>query len=71
MWVFMFEVENEFESSFDFDNYEFIADDLDDCFSEDEEYVFDEEHDCYCWYDAEHDAWYWLDEKAKEWLLVE
>ena len=42
-----------------------------DCFSEDEEYEYDEEHECYCWYDEEYDAWYWLDEEAGEWLLVE
>ena len=71
MWVFMFEIKEKVESMVDFDDYDFIDDDLDDCFEEGEEYVFDEEHDCYCWYDAEHDAWYWLDEEAKEWLLVE
>jgi hypothetical protein len=42
-----------------------------DCFSEDEEYVYDEDAECYCWYDEEYEAWYWLDEDTNEWLLVE
>ena len=42
-----------------------------DCFSEDEEYVYDEDAECYCWYDEEYEAWYWLDEETNEWLLVE
>jgi len=42
-----------------------------DSFEEDEEYVYDEEAECYCWYDEEYDAWYWLDEESGEWLLVE
>ena len=71
MWVFMFEIETNQSVDFDFDDYDFIDDDLDDCFDENEEYVFDEENDCYCWYDPEYDVWYWLDEEAKEWILVE
>jgi len=46
-------------------------DDFEDCFEEDEIYVYDEEAECYCWYDEEHEAWYWLDEESREWLLVE
>jgi hypothetical protein len=42
-----------------------------DCFSEGEEYVYDEDAECYCWYDEEYEAWYWLDEDTNEWLLVE
>jgi hypothetical protein len=42
-----------------------------DCFSEDEEYFYDEDAECYCWYDEEYEAWYWLDEDTNEWLLVE
>ena len=41
-----------------------------DCFIEGEEYEFDEEAGCYCWYDEEYEAWYWLDEDTNEWLLV-
>jgi hypothetical protein len=54
------EMENndEFDSVFDY-------------FEEGEEYVYDEDYECYCWYDAEYDAWYWLDEESGEWLLVE
>jgi len=64
--MFVGEVE-EFDK--DFSNDEFDA--FVDCFSEDEEYEYDEEYECYCWYDEEHDAWYWLDEDTCEWLLVE
>ena len=47
-------------------------DSLPDCFfAENEEYEYDEDYDCYCWYDAEHDAWYWLNEDTGEWILVE
>jgi len=42
-----------------------------DCFSEDEEYEYDEDAGCYCWYDEEHEAWYWLNEETNEWLLVD
>jgi len=43
-----------------------------DCFFEDgEEYVYDEDYQCFCWFDAEYDAWYWLNEETGEWLLVE
>jgi hypothetical protein len=42
-----------------------------DCFQDGEEYEYDEEADCYCWFDAEYDAWYWLNEETGEWLLVE
>jgi hypothetical protein len=41
------------------------------CFEEGEEYEFDHDAGCYCWYDCEYDAWYWLDEDTNEWLLVE
>jgi hypothetical protein len=40
-------------------------------FSEDEEYEYDHEAGCFCWYDEEYDAWYWLNEDTGEWLLVE
>jgi hypothetical protein len=40
-------------------------------FDEEEEYVYDENSDCYCWFDEEYDSWYWLDEDTGEWLLVE
>jgi len=42
-----------------------------DCFEEGEEYEFDHDAGCYCWYDCEYNAWYWLDEDTHEWLLVE
>jgi hypothetical protein len=48
-----------------------IPDDLDYLFAEDEEYVYDEDAECFCWYDEEYDAWYWLNEESGEWLLVE
>ena len=49
------------------DEFEMIAD----FFEDGEEYEYDHDAECYCWYDAEYDAWYWLDEEAGEWLLVE
>jgi hypothetical protein len=42
-----------------------------DNFEEGEEYVYDEDYECYCWYDELYDAWYWLNEETGEWLLVE
>ena len=54
-------------------NVDIVDDDEDmsEYFEEGEEYVYDEDAECYCWYDEEHDAWYWLDEESGEWLLVE
>jgi hypothetical protein len=49
------------------DDFGFLAD----CFEEGEEYEYDHNADCYCWYDEEHEAWYWLNEETGEWLLVE
>jgi hypothetical protein len=46
-------------------------DSLSECFSEGEEYVYDEDYECFCWYDEHYDAWYWLNEDTGEWLLVE
>jgi len=40
-------------------------------FDDGEEYVYDEDADCYCWYDETHEAWYWLNVETGEWLLVE
>ena len=48
-----------------------IPEALDHLFAEGEEYVYDEDTDCFCWYDEEYDAWYWLNEETGEWLLVE
>lgn len=48
-----------------------IPDDLDHLFAEGEEYVYDEDAECFCWYDDEYEAWYWLNEESGEWLLVE
>jgi hypothetical protein len=48
-----------------------IPDNLHSFFDDEEEYVYDEDVDCFCWYDEEYDAWYWLDEDSGEWLLVE
>jgi len=64
--LFVGEVE-EFDEDFLDDGFDAFVD----CFSEDEEYEYDEEAECYCWYDAEHDVWYWLNEDTNEWLLVE
>ena len=44
---------------------------IDHLFAEGEEYTYDEDAECFCWYDAEYDAWYWLNEETGEWLLVE
>ena len=48
-----------------------ISDDLEFYFEDGEEYVYDEDAECFCWYSEEYDAWYWLDEESGEWLLVE
>jgi len=56
-----------FEEEFEDDEFDAFMD----CFSEDEEYEYDEDYECYCWYDEEHDAWYWLNEDTGEWLLVD
>jgi hypothetical protein len=40
-------------------------------FDDGEEYVYDEDAECYCWYDETHEAWYWLNVETGEWLLVE
>ena len=42
-----------------------------DNFEDGENYVYDEDYECYCWYDELYDAWYWLNEDTGEWLLVE
>ena len=68
MWFFTvhFGSENdEFEIPSD------IAEDIGFYFEDGEEYVYDEDSECFCWYDEEYDAWYWLDEESGEWLLVE
>lgn len=52
------------------DDIEVFAD-LEHLFAEGEEYVYDEDAECFCWYDEEYDAWYWLDEESGEWLLVD
>jgi hypothetical protein len=49
------------------DEFEAFAD----CFTEGEEYFYDEDYECYCWYDEHYDAWYWLNEETFEWILVE
>lgn len=64
MWFFTLHVDtNAYEVE--------VPDELDLYFEDGEEYVFDEDADCFCWYDEEYDAWYWLDEESGEWLLVE
>jgi len=40
-------------------------------FTDDEEYTYDEDEDCYFWYDEEHEAWYRLDVETGEWLRWE
>ena len=63
-FTFLVNSATEFDSSEDF----YL---LADCFEDGEEYEYDKDYDCYCWYDEEHDAWYWLNEDTGEWLLVE
>lgn len=48
-----------------------VPDNIAEYFDDEEEYMYDEVNECYCWYDEEYDAWYWLDENTGEWLLVE
>jgi len=53
------------------DDYEDIPEEIAQYFTDGEEYTYDEDADCYCWYDEEHEAWYWLNVETGEWLLVE
>jgi hypothetical protein len=56
----------------DFGDDEFdIPEEISHHFDDGEEYIYDEDAECYCWYDEEHEAWYWLDIETGEWLLVE
>jgi hypothetical protein len=48
-----------------------VPEEINQYFEDDEEYVYDEDAGCFCWYDEEHEAWYWLDQDTGEWLLVE
>jgi hypothetical protein len=48
-----------------------IPDEIANYLVEGEEYEYDEDAGCWCWYDEEHEAWYWLDLETGEWLLVE
>jgi len=66
MYAFTVIIHNEVEVDNEEEFYSLV-----DCFEDGEEYEFDEEHDCYCWYSEEYDAWYWLNEETGEWLLVE
>jgi hypothetical protein len=50
---------------------ESIPEEITQYFVDGEEYTYDEDADCYCWYDEQHEAWYWLDVESGEWLLVE
>ena len=64
------DVVDEDEDFEDDENLE-VPEELEHFFDENEEYVYDEDAECFCWYDEEYDAWYWLDEESGEWLLVE
>ncbi len=66
MYSFTFIINNSTEVEINSD-----CESLVDCFQDGEEYEYDDEADCYCWFDAEYDAWYWLNEGTGEWLLVE
>lgn len=58
------------DEDFEYDEVE-IPDEIADHFVEGEEYEYDEDAGCWCWYDEEHEAWYWLNIETGEWLLVE
>ena len=64
------EVEDDCEDDCE-DNCEDIPEEIAQYFADGEEYTYDEDADCYCWYDEEHEAWYWLNIETGEWLLVE
>jgi hypothetical protein len=66
MFSFTVIINNSTEVEIDSDHESLV-----DCFQDGEEYEYDEEADCYCWYDAEYDAWYWLNEQTGEWLLAD
>lgn len=56
----------------DFADEEFeIPEEIAHYFDDGEQYIYDENKDCYCWYDEEHEAWYRLDIETGEWLLIE
>ena len=59
------------DEDFEDDEGEYIPEEIAQHFEDGEEYTYDEDADCYCWYDEEHEAWYWLDVETGEWLLVE
>jgi|GEM_PF-3325265 len=59
------------DEEFEDDEGEDIPEEIAQYFVEGEEYTYDEDADCYCWYDEQHEAWYWLDVETGEWLLVE
>jgi hypothetical protein len=54
----------------DEDTFE-IPEDIAQYFEAGEEYTYNEDEDCYCWYDEQHEAWYRLDVETGEWLLIE
>jgi len=66
MFSFTVIINNSTEVEIDSDHESLV-----DCFQDGEEYEYDDEADCYCWFDAEYGAWYWLNEETGEWLLVE
>jgi hypothetical protein len=65
------EEECEEEECEEIEEFEELDENIVDFFDEGEEYVYDEDFECFCWYDEEYDAWYWLNEDTGEWLLVE
>jgi hypothetical protein len=59
------------DEDFEDDDGDAIPDDLAHYFDDGEEYAYNPDEDCYCWYDEEHDAWYRLDIETGDWLLIE
>ena len=53
------------------EDYIDIPEEIAQYFEDGENYEYDEDAECWCWYDEEHEAWYWLNIETGVWLLVE
>jgi hypothetical protein len=63
--------EEDEDDDFEDEDYLEIPEEISQYFEDGEEYEYDEDAECWCWYDEEHEAWYWLNIETGEWILVE
>jgi hypothetical protein len=59
------------EEDFEDEDFVDVPEEIAQYFEDGEEYEYDEDAGCWCWYDEQHESWYWLDVETGEWLLVE